>query len=105
MVHVNYLESSPYFDTDERIVFIEYLDIYSKRTIPAADTDEIFTISTRFHLRPDLLSNELYGTPRLWWVFAVRNMDTIIDPIYDFTAEKTIFVPSKERINNIILGA
>jgi hypothetical protein len=42
----------------------------------------------------------LYGTVKLWWVFAQRNMDVIKDPIYDMIAGTTIYVPKKSLLKN-----
>jgi hypothetical protein len=70
-----------------------YLDLWVPRTVPKSDFDKIIIIPPEFNQRPDLLSNQEYGTPRLWWVFCVRNPDLIIDPINDFVAGLEIFVP------------
>ena len=70
-----------------------YLDIMVARSVPASEFDEILTIPTKYDQRPDLLSQEKYGTVNLWWVFAVRNPDLIIDPIADFVAGLEIYVP------------
>jgi len=74
-----------------------YLDIWVPVTVSANSTDEIVTIPQSMNQRPDLMSYEKYGTPRLWWVFAVRNPDTLIDPIDDFVAGLQIYIP-----NNIL---
>lgn len=71
-----------------------YLDIMVPRTIPKSDYDKILRIPAAFDQRPDLLSNAEYGTPMLWWVFAMRNPDLINDPIQDFVAGLEIFVPA-----------
>lgn len=71
-----------------------YLDIMVPRTIPKSDYDKIIRIPPEFDQRPDLLSNSEYGTPGLWWVFAVRNPDLILDPIGDFVAGLEIYVPA-----------
>jgi len=34
----------------------------------------------------------------LWWVFAMRNINTIEDPVYDFEPGKSIYIPKKETI-------
>jgi hypothetical protein len=60
------------------------------------------TISPKDHLKPFMLSYELYGTPAYWWIFSSRNMDVIRDPIYDFTSGTVIFAPTKDRINQIL---
>lgn len=71
-----------------------YLDLWVPRDIPKSDFDKIIIIPPEFNQRPDLLSQQEYGTPRLWWVFCVRNPDLIIDPINDFIAGIEIYVPS-----------
>jgi hypothetical protein len=74
-----------------------YLDIWVPRVVSKNDFDKVIIIPPSFDQRPDLLSYQEYGTPSLWWVFAVRNPDLIIDPINDFVAGLQIYVP-----NNIL---
>jgi hypothetical protein len=71
-----------------------YLDLWTPRPVPISEFDTIFVIPAAFDQRPDLLSQQEYGTPRLWWVFAVRNPDLIIDPINDFIAGMEIYIPT-----------
>jgi len=61
-------------------------------------------IQPQYTYRPDLLSYDLYGTSKLWWVFAVRNIDTIKDPVFDFVAGTTIRLPQKTTLDTV-LGA
>lgn len=70
-----------------------YLDLMVPRTVPKSDFDAIKIIPPAYDQRPDLMSQAEYGTPRLWWVFAVRNPDLINDPIQDFVAGLEIYVP------------
>jgi len=102
--HVSYNKTSPYANTVLRNNLVEYLDFIDFIEIPSDDSDEILTVSTKFHHRPDLLSNNLYDTPDLWWIFVVRNPDQMIDPIYDLVADLDLFVPTKQRIFGL-LGA
>ena len=92
----NYSSTSPYFTTSE---FPEYLDILSPRTITAELDDQSYTIERTYAYRPDLLAYDLYGTPRLWWVFAQRNPNEIEDPIYDFKPGVTIQLPKPANIS------
>jgi len=101
---VQYIRTSPYFKTDQKNFFISYLDFYTERPVPADLSDEFIVIDAKFDLRPDLLSNALYGTPTLWWTFAVRNPNLIIDPIYDLKSGLEIFVPTRKRMFSNILG-
>ncbi len=90
-----YSNTSPYFETGE---IGNYLDILNPRTITAEDDDQIYTIERTYAYRPDLLAFDLYGSPRLWWVFAQRNPDKIEDPIYDFKPGVTVQLPKKENL-------
>ena len=92
----NYSNTSPYFNTRE---VADYLDILAPRTITAEDDDQSYTIERTYAYRPDLLAYDLYGTPRLWWVFAQRNPDQIEDPIYDFKPGVTIQLPKPANIS------
>ena len=92
-----YSATSPYFITSE---FPEYLDILSPRPITAEPDDQFYTIERTYAYRPDLLAYDLYGTPRLWWVFAQRNPDELEDPIYDFKPGVTIQLPKSSNISN-----
>ena len=92
-----YSNTSPYFTTPE---FSNYLDILTPRTITAEGDDHAYTIERTYAYRPDLLAYDLYGSPRLWWVFAQRNPNEIEDPIYDFKPGVTIQLPKSSNISN-----
>lgn len=90
-------QTSPYSNTPIKDF---YLDIWEPRHIPVRSDDVEYKIEVKYHLRPDLLSSDLYGSTRLYWVFARRNMDLLIDPIEDFKAGLVIMVPkSIEGLN------
>ena len=91
-----YSATSPYFTTSE---FPEYLDILSPRAITAELDDQSYTIERTYAYRPDLLAYDLYGSPRLWWVFAQRNPNELEDPIYDFRPGVTIQLPKSANIS------
>ena len=88
-----YSNTSPYSTTQE---MSDHLGILNPRTITAEQDDQSYTIERTYAYRPDLLAYDLYGSPRLWWVFAQRNPDQIEDPIYDFKPGVTIQLPKKE---------
>tara|TARA_B100000900_G_C20463574_1_gene668335 strand:+ start:105 stop:404 length:300 start_codon:yes stop_codon:yes gene_type:complete len=90
-----YSNTSPYFETDLKAT---YLDVLKPRTLTAEDDDQVYTIERTYAYRPDLLAYDLYGSPRLWWVFAQRNPDQIEDPIYDFKPGVTVQLPKKENV-------
>jgi hypothetical protein len=87
-----YSASSPWHDTYQNNL---YLEMWVPRPIPAAQDDYIYKIEPQYSFRPDLLAYDLYGNPKLWWVFMQRNADVIFDPIFDFKAGVTIQLPKK----------
>ena len=85
-----YSDTSPYGNTP--IVNEESLDILVPRSIPISQYDLPYVIEPQFHQRPDLASNVIYKTPKLWWVFAQRNFDVLKDPVFDFKAGTEIMI-------------
>lgn len=94
---VTYSKNSPYYNTP---IIGGYLDIANFRNIPNIDNDVQFIVTSQYEHRPDLLAYDLYGDPRLWWVFSVRNKDIIKDPIYDLYAGQTIFLPQLQTLKD-----
>ena len=85
-----YSHTSPYYSTT---IKNGYLDILTYRPITAEVDDIEYEVTSKYENRPDLLASDLYGDPRLWWVFAMRNKDILRDPVYDLTAGIRIFLP------------
>ena len=81
-----------------------YLDVNTLPKIPQSASDELYTIESRYDKRPDLLANDLFGTVQLWWVFALRNLEIIKDPLRDFTTGTIIKVPSNDTVTNLARG-
>ena len=99
---INYKSSSPYSTTG---LFQEkFLDILEYRTIPEEKDDVYRAVTATYHRRPDLMSFDLYGSVDFWWIFMMRNRDIIIDPIWDFTVGKGIYVPNELTLRDY-LGA
>ena len=97
MARTRYKRSSPYAETPQTSW---YLDFYEDREIIKFEDDELFVVPRRYEYKPDLLSQDRYGTPRFWWVFQRRNMEIIKDPIWDLKAGIEIYLPSRERMAN-----
>ena len=91
-----YPKTSPWADTP--ITAGSTLDIMKIRPIPAEADDFLYEIESQYTYRPDLLSFDLYGTSKLWWVFAQRNMDIIKDPIFDMMPGTKIFIPKSSKL-------
>ena len=94
-----YSKTSPYYGTPN---WGQFLDIWKGITIPADVSDAVYQIDRAYNLRPDLLANDMYQDSNLWWVFAVRNPDTLLDPLLGFTVGKVIYVPTKKTIQQAI---
>lgn len=86
-----YSKSSPYFKTG---TYGRYLDVMINRPISKLSSDQLYTIDKVYHLRPNLLAHDLYQNEALWWVFAMRNPNVLNDPLFDFVAGNTIYIPS-----------
>lgn len=96
---VNYLNTSPWFNTRFKS---NYLDSLVIRPVAAEPDDILYAVEPQFNYRPDLLSTYLYDTPKLWWVFAQRNLDVIRDPIFDFRTGTEIFIPKQPTLFRIL---
>lgn len=99
MSRINYPATSPYAITPQTAGGIGR---YVHRTIPAHSQDAVYTIEAKYNLRPDLLAYDLYGSEDYWWVFCVRNMNHLRDPIWDFKTGVTIVLPPKTHIQSVI---
>ena len=90
-----YNKTSPYFNTE---TYGFFLDVATIPQIPMVSTDIVYQIDAIYKFRPDLLAYDVYGDAALWWVFSVRNPNTLQDPVFDFLPGATIFIPKKETI-------
>ena len=90
-----YTKASPWATTPENNFYLELLNI---RPVPAEADDFKYVIENQYKHRPDLLAYDLYGNPKLWWVFVQRNMSVIKDPIYDFVPGTAIYIPKKSNL-------
>lgn len=99
MSKINYPKTSPYSSTPQSNFAIGRF-VY--RDIPPADDDKTIILPPGYDYRPDRLSNDLYGTPAYWWVFMVRNLDVIRDPIWDFVSGITLTLPSPSYLKKVV---
>lgn len=90
-----YSKSSPYYDTKN---YGSFLDVMNHRSFRKLSSDVYYQIDRIYQYRPDLLAYDLYGDAGLWWVFAVRNPNTIKDPVFDFRPGVSIYIPKKETL-------
>ena len=78
------------------------LDVMQHRQIPRFASDELYEIPMEYNYRPDLLAYRLYGTSKLWWVFAARNPSALKDPLFHFAVGNKIFLPSKQTLSSAL---
>ena len=95
MAKVTYPSTSPYAASKQTSW---YVSLYKHRPIPPHRDDEEFEITAKYEFRPDKLSDDLYGTPEYYWVFAVRNRNLVNDPVWDLTVGKKIIVPTLTHV-------
>lgn len=79
-----------------------YLDVMQNRPIPKEADDVIYTINETYNMRPDMLAYDLYGYSDLWWVFAQRNPNSLINPLLDFRTGTTIYLPKLSNLKNVL---
>ena len=91
-----YEPTSPYFSTG--LIDNKFLDLLYYKNIPAYVDDIYKAITPTYQYRPDLMSFDLYGKVDYWYVFILRNKDILKDPIWDFTADKKIYIPKLSTI-------
>jgi hypothetical protein len=90
-----YTSKSPYYKTS---LSKGYLDVATFRNITSRADDPLYIVDAKYENRPDLLAYDLYNDSNLWWVFVVRNKDTIKDPVYDLVAGVQIYLPKLSNI-------
>ena len=96
---VKYSNTSPWYRTP----FTDgHLGVLNIRPVSAEKDDYLYEIEPQYHLRPDLLAYDLYGSSKLWWVFTQRNMDILRDPIFDFTSGTQIYLPNRDSLKNVL---
>lgn len=94
-----YTQSSPWSITPQNNLYMELLEI---RPVPAETDDFRYVIESQYEHRPDLLAYDLYGNPKLWWVFVQRNMSVLRDPIYDFATGTIIYLPKRSNLEKFL---
>lgn len=79
-----------------------FLDVMNSRPIPKFQSDVYWVITPVYEFRPDMLANDLYTDSRLWWIFAVRNPNTLPDPLFDFVSGVGIYLPKLDVLKQYL---
>lgn len=56
-----------------------FMQTWKPRQIPKKETDQTLVITKRLSFRPDLISDQVYGTPLLAW--AICYVNDILNPL------------------------
>ena len=96
---MTYSATSPYYETK---ITKTGLGMMVNRPIPKLQSDMTFEINTTYNHRPDLLAYDLYKDADLWWVFAQRNPNTLINPLYDFLVGTEIYLPKLSTLKQTL---
>jgi hypothetical protein len=104
MTTVVYNANSPYASTPQENQYLEYLGFWNGAFPNYSGSDGVITIQAKYDKRPDLLSQDLYGTTQWWWIFTLYNPNQIQDPIYDLRAGITLRYPSKNNLPRSLGG-
>ena len=94
-----YQPGSPYAFTPQTST---YLEIWVPPYVVPSNNDPIIRVAQAYTHRPDLLSFDLYSTPKLWWTFSMLNPDLLKDPIWDLVADMEIRVLEKTAAQNFL---
>lgn len=94
-----YNNYSPWARTKQAPGYLSHIAI---RPVSAEPDDFVYMIEPQYNFRPDLLAYDLYQSPKLWWVFAQRNLDIIRDPIFDFRSGVEIYIPKKSSLFRVL---
>ena len=97
----SYSTSSPWYTTGYSNTG-DALGYFRIRPVPASPDDQPYVIDPQYNHRPDLLAYDLYGSPKLWWIFTQRNMDILEDPIYDFESGVEILVLNVSAVKDLL---
>ena len=95
MARITYPVSSPYAATPQTSW---YIGRFVFRDIPSAYDDQEIELTLKYNGFPEVLADDLYGKPELWWVFSIRNPSLRYDPVFGLKSGKRIMVPSNRHI-------
>ena len=86
--------STPVYDLGAGLVVF---GLMQPPVVPDA-SDDLYVVPAAGVPRLDLLADNFYGTPALWWVIA--SVNNIIDPLISVPQGTSIRVPTKQRLSS-----
>ena len=83
-----YSRSTVVYYTENKILSFS---TYKKTNVPISQNDKYYVVTSGTEYRPDVVSQNAYGTPDFWWKILEANN---IKDIYDFKAGLNIRIPN-----------
>ena len=85
--------STPVYDLGAGLIVFGLM----QPSVVADPSDEIWAVPPSGVYRLDLIANQFYGTPALWWVIA--SVNNIIDPLLSVPRGTRLAIPTKTRLS------
>lgn len=60
-----------------------------------------YVVPEKYKHRPDLISYEVYGTPKLWWI--ITDVNDIRHPLKDLETQKALKIPDSDQLFALLL--
>ena len=93
-----YDQVSPYGLTP---IIGRFMAYYVHRTVPPNNLDVVVRLTDqRYNNRPDILANDVYGDPDLFWIVPVRN--GLQDPVFDLKVNELYTIPHPSFVRTIV---
>ena len=94
----DYEQESPFGVTT---IINRFMVYYVHRIVEPHSLDTVIELTDeRYVRRPDILANDLYGDPDLFWVIALRN--GFQDPVFDFKRGQLLIIPHPSYVRSIV---
>jgi hypothetical protein len=74
----------------------DFLVLRKSLKLEEDSTDTFIIVTQQFEKRPDLVSDEAYGTPDLWWT--IYEFNNIRDPFFELKAGQILRIPALDRV-------
>ena len=74
----------------------EFLLLRESLDIPESKDDIFLTVDGKYLYRLDLLSQEVYGRPDLWWV--IMDTNKLIQPLFELQSGVELRIPPLEKV-------
>jgi hypothetical protein len=74
----------------------DFLVLRKSLKLEEDSTDTFIIVTQQYEKRPDLVSNDAYGTTDLWW--AIYEFNNIRDPLFELKSGQILRIPALDRV-------